>query len=137
MTDDDPLTWLQRFTPRGERSIWSQLNRDRAQELIDAGRMAPRGLEEFKRAKADGRLDAAYSPQSTADVPEDFAAALEASPAAKAFFEQVDSRNRYAILHRIQTAVKPETRARRIATFVEMLADGEALYPRRAKRRPI
>ena len=135
--DDDPQTWLQRFTPRGARSIWSQVNRDRAKELIAEGRMAPRGLSEYEAAEADGRLAAAYSPQATAEVPEDFATALEASADAKAFFEGIDSRNRYAILHRIETAKKPETRARRIATFVEMLADGEALYPRRSKRRPI
>lgn len=133
--DDDPRFSLRRFSPRGPRSLWSQINRDRAQELIAEGRMAPRGQAEFDRAQEDGRLDAAYAPQSTAEVPDDLAAALAANPAAKAFFDELDSRNRYAILHRTETAKRPETRARRIATFVDMLAAGEKLYPRRPKKR--
>jgi uncharacterized protein YdeI (YjbR/CyaY-like superfamily) len=123
-------TWFrQRFTPRRARSIWSKINRDRATALIDAGRMRPAGLREVERAQEDGRWAAAYDGQRTATVPEDLQRALDAEPAAAEAFAGLDSRNRYAILHRTQTAVKPETRARRIATFVAMLAEGRRLYP--------
>jgi uncharacterized protein YdeI (YjbR/CyaY-like superfamily) len=133
--DDDERFRLIRFTPRAPRSLWSQVNRDRAKELIAEGRMAPRGRDEFDTADEDGRLAAAYAPGSSATVPDDLAAALEAAPGAKAFFDELDSRNRYSILHRVETAKKPETRARRIATFVDMCASGEKLYPRRPKAR--
>lgn len=133
--DDDERFRLIRFTPRAPRSIWSQINRDRVKELIAEQRVAPRGRREFQQAQEDGRLDAAYAPVSSATVPEDLAAALAAVPAARAFFDGLDSRNRYSILHRVETAKKPETRARRIATFVDMLASGEKLYPRRPKAR--
>ncbi|MDQ8043348.1 MAG: YdeI/OmpD-associated family protein [Solirubrobacteraceae bacterium] len=133
--DDDERFWLQRFTPRGPRSLWSQVNRERVKQLITDKRVAPRGRREYQQAHEDGRLEAAYAPASTATVPDDLAAALAAVPAAKAFFEELDSRNRYAVLHRVQTAKLPETRARRIATFVEMLAAGEQLHPRRPKAR--
>jgi len=125
----DERFYLQRFTPRRARSIWSKRNRDFATALIEAGRMQPAGLREVERAKADGRWDAAYDAPSTATVPDDLRAALDAEPDAAAFFATLNSRNRYAILHRVQTAKKPETRARRIATFVAMLARGETLYP--------
>jgi uncharacterized protein YdeI (YjbR/CyaY-like superfamily) len=122
-------SWLQRFTPRTRRSVWSQLNRQRVGELIAQGRMRPAGLEEIEKAKADGRWDAAYAPPSTAAVPPDLAEALAAAPSAQAVFAGLDSRNRYAILHRIATARRPQTRAARIAKFVKMLENGELLYP--------
>jgi uncharacterized protein YdeI (YjbR/CyaY-like superfamily) len=121
--------WLQRFTPRKPRSKWSQVNREKVAKLIEAGRMKPAGLREVERAKADGRWDAAYEPPSTATVPDDLRAELEKNVAAREFFETLDRTNRYAILYRIQDAKKPETRARRIAKYVEMLAEGKKLYP--------
>ena len=123
-------SWLQRFTPRTRKSVWSQLNRQRVYELIEQGRMRPAGRAEIEKAKADGRWDAAYAPPSTATVPPDLAEALAAAPDAEAVFAGLDSQNRYAILHRIATARRPETRAARIATFVAMLRNGEVLYPR-------
>jgi len=125
----DESWYLQRFTPRRARSIWSKRNRDFATALIEAGEMEPAGLREVERAKADGRWDAAYDAPSTATVPDDLKAALNANPAAAEFFAGLDGRNRYAILHRVQTAKRPETRARRIETFVAMLAAGEKIYP--------
>jgi uncharacterized protein YdeI (YjbR/CyaY-like superfamily) len=125
----DDASYVQRFTPRRARSIWSKRNRDFATALIEAGRMQPAGLREVERAKADGRWEAAYDAPSTATVPDDLQAALDASPAAAAFFATLNSANRYAILHRIQTAKRPETRARRIEKFVTMLEVGETLYP--------
>jgi uncharacterized protein YdeI (YjbR/CyaY-like superfamily) len=125
----DDASYVQRFTPRRARSIWSKRNRDFATALIESGRMQPAGLREVERAKADGRWDAAYDAPSTATVPDDLQAALDASPAAAAFFATLNSQNRYAILHRVQTAKKPETRARRIEKFVTMLEAGETLYP--------
>ena len=125
----DERFYLQRFTPRRARSMWSKRNREIATALIAAGRMEPPGLREVERAKADGRWEAAYDAPSGATVPEDLQRELDANAQAAAFFATLDSRNRYAILHRIQTAKKPETRARRIATFVAMLAEGRTLYP--------
>jgi uncharacterized protein YdeI (YjbR/CyaY-like superfamily) len=126
---EDAQYFLQRFTPRTARSIWSKINRDKVLKLIDDGRMQPAGLAEIERARADGRWDAAYDAQSVATVPPDLQAALDANRKAKAFFATLDSRNRFAILFRTQGAKKPETRARRIAQFVEMLAKGEKVYP--------
>jgi uncharacterized protein YdeI (YjbR/CyaY-like superfamily) len=125
----DATHYLQRFTPRRARSIWSKRNREFAIALIDAGEMEPAGLREVERAKADGRWDAAYDAPTTATVPDDLRAALDANPAAAAFFAALDAQNRYAILHRVQTARRPETRARRIAKFVAMLAAGEKIHP--------
>ena len=125
----DERFWLQRFTPRRPRSIWSRVNRDRALALIARGEMKPAGLREVERAQADGRWEVAYEPPSTMEVPDDLRQALAANPAAEAFFATLNRTNRYAILHRIQAAKKPETRARRIATFVAMLAEGKKLYP--------
>jgi uncharacterized protein YdeI (YjbR/CyaY-like superfamily) len=125
----DDAAYVQRFTPRRARSIWSKRNRGFAEELIAAGRMQPAGLHEVERAKADGRWDAAYDAPSTATVPDDLRAALDAEPAAAELFATLNGQNRYAILHRVQTAKKPETRARRIEKFVAMLAAGETLYP--------
>lgn len=121
--------WLQRFTPRRARSKWSEVNRAKVTALMEAGRMHPAGLREVERAKSDGRWDAAYAPQSTATVPDDLAAALAADDGAREFFATLDSANRYAVLFRIQDAKRPETRARRITQFVEMLARHEQLHP--------
>jgi uncharacterized protein YdeI (YjbR/CyaY-like superfamily) len=125
----DESSWLQKFTPRGARSIWSKINREKAQALIASGQMKPAGLKAIERAKQDGRWDAAYDSSSTASVPSDFQAALESNPKANAFFATLNSTNRYAILFRIQTAKKAETRARRIQEFIAMLERHEKLYP--------
>ena len=125
----DERFWLQRFAPRRPRSIWSRVNRDKALALIARGEMKPAGLREVERAQADGRWEAAYEPPSTMTVPDDLQAALTGNPAAADFFAALDRTNRYAILHRIQTAKKPETRSRRIEAFVTMLAEGTKLYP--------
>jgi uncharacterized protein YdeI (YjbR/CyaY-like superfamily) len=125
--DDD--WFLQRFTPRRARSPWSKRNRDKAMALIEQGRMQPAGLREIERAQADGRWDAAYEGPAKATAPDDLRRALDENPAARDLFATLDSRNRYAILYRIQDAKKPETRARRIATFVAMLADGRTPHP--------
>jgi uncharacterized protein YdeI (YjbR/CyaY-like superfamily) len=125
----DERHWLQRFTPRTPRSRWSRINRDTAVELIERGEMTPAGLGEVERAQADGRWDAAYEGQGTATVPDDLRRALDENEAARAFFETLDGANRYAILYRVQDAKKPETRARRIETFVAMLSEGRKLHP--------
>lgn len=122
--------YSQRFTPRRARSIWSKRNRDIVARLIREGRMQSAGQAEIDRAKADGRWDAAYDSPANAKVPPDLAAALRKSPNAKRFFEALDGQNRYAILYRLATAKRPETRARRLATFVEMLREGRKLHPR-------
>lgn len=120
--------WLQKFTPRGPRSIWSVINREKAQQLIAGGLMKPPGLAAIERAKGDGRWDAAYDSPKNAKVPADFQAAIERSPKARDFFATLDSRNRYALLFRVQTAKRPETRARRIEQFVQLLERNEKLY---------
>lgn len=125
----DEAYWLQRFTPRGPRSRWSRINRDKAEALIAAGRMRPAGLAQVDRAKADGRWAAAYHSPATATVPDDLAAALAASPAAAEAFAALDRTNRYAILYRVEEPKKPETRARRIEKYVAMLAEGGKPYP--------
>jgi uncharacterized protein YdeI (YjbR/CyaY-like superfamily) len=125
----DEAWWLQKFTPRGSRSTWSKINREKAIGLVAAGKMMPSGLSEVERAKKDGRWERAYESQSRASVPTDLELALARNPRAKKFFAALDSRNRYAVLFRLQQAKKAETRARRIAQFVEMLAKGEKLHP--------
>jgi uncharacterized protein YdeI (YjbR/CyaY-like superfamily) len=125
---DGPTHWLKRFVPRSARSIWSKVNRDKALALVAAGRMQPAGLKEMERARADGRWEA-YDPSSTATVPPDLQAAFDANPRAAAFFASLDSKNRYAVLFRLQTAKRAETRARRVETFVAMLGRGEKLHP--------
>jgi uncharacterized protein YdeI (YjbR/CyaY-like superfamily) len=124
----DDSFWLQRFTPRGPRSKWSQINRDKADALIAAGTMRPAGLREVERARADGRWDAAYAGQKSATVPEDLAAALDADPEAAAFFATLSGANRYAILYRVQDAKRPDTRARRIEKFVAMCHNHETVH---------
>jgi uncharacterized protein YdeI (YjbR/CyaY-like superfamily) len=123
-------TWfLQRFTPRRARSRWSQINRAKAEELIERGLIQPAGLREVERAKADGRWDAAYEPVRSATVPADLRRELERNADAREFFETLNSQNRYAILYRLQDAKRPETRARRLAQFVAMLAERRKIYP--------
>lgn len=124
----DAHYWLQRFTPRRPRSLWSKINCAKALALIEAGRMQPAGQAEVDRALKDGRWEMAYDGARTASVPDDLEAALRATPKARDFFAQLDATNRYAILWRVQTAKKPETRAKRIATLVAMLADGEKIH---------
>jgi uncharacterized protein YdeI (YjbR/CyaY-like superfamily) len=125
----DDTYWLQRFTPRRRGSKWSKINCAKVGELTEAGLMQPAGQREVDAAKADGRWEAAYAGPATATVPDDLTAALAAKPRAKAAFDAANSRNRYAVLHRIQDAKKPETRARRIDKLVAMLDEGEYLYP--------
>lgn len=124
----DAHHFLQRFTPRRARSVWSKVNVEKVAALITAGRMQAPGLAQIEAAQLDGRWAQAYDGARTAVVPEDLIAALDAAPVAKAFFVTLNATNRYAILWRIQTAVKPETRARRIAQLVDMLARGETVH---------
>jgi uncharacterized protein YdeI (YjbR/CyaY-like superfamily) len=124
----DDQSWLQKFTPRGPKSIWSKINTEKAERLIAAGAMQPAGLKAVEAAKQDGRWDTAYSSQRNMSVPEDFQAALDKNKKAKTFFTTLNSANRYAILFRIQTAKKAETRAKRIRQFIQMLERGEKLH---------
>jgi uncharacterized protein YdeI (YjbR/CyaY-like superfamily) len=130
----DDRYFLQRYTLRRRTSVWSKLNRERVARLIAEERMRPAGLAEVERAKADGRWDAAYDSPKTAVVPADLATALARNARAKAAFAALDATNRYAILHRLMTAKQAATRARRITTFVTMLAAGETLHSRPATR---
>jgi len=125
----DEASWLQKFTPRGRKSIWSKINREKAEALIESKRMKPAGLKAIESAKQDGRWDAAYDSQSKAAVPDDFQAALDQNAKAKAFFATLKGGNRYAILFRIQTANKVETRTKRIEQFIAMLERGETIHP--------
>jgi len=125
---EDEKTWLQRFVPRSEKSIWSKINREKALALIAGGEMKAAGLEAIEKAKKNGRWEAAYYSPSGAVVPRDFQEALDGNARAKAFFAQLDRANRYAVLWRIQTVKKAETRARKIREFVEMLARGEKIH---------
>ncbi len=124
----DETYFLQRFTPRRARSKWSKINVAKIAELEAAGRMRPAGLAEVERAKSDGRWDAAYGGSASITVPEDLQAALDARPAAKEFFATINRTNRYAVLYRVHDAKRPETRARRIATLVDMLAEGRTIH---------
>ncbi len=121
---DDDTSYRQRFCPRRSRSVWSKRNVGYVAELLKAGRMQPEGIREVERAKADGRWARAYDGPAAAEVPADLQAALDAAPAAAEAFARLSSTNRYAILYRVQDAKRDKTRARRIAQFVEMLADG-------------
>lgn len=129
----DDQHFLQRWTPRSAKSIWSRVNRDSALRYIEEGKMQPPGLAEVERARRDGRWDAAYDGPARAAVPPDLQTALDANPAAAAFFPLLSAQNRYAILFRLQNAKKPETRAARLAKFVTMLARGETIHPQRAR----
>src|SRR5579875_2729412 len=125
----DDQFWLQKFTPRRPKSIWSKVNCEKATALIAAGRMQPAGLRQIEAAKADGRWDAAYGSQSKITIPPDFQSELDKNPQAQAFFSTLDSANRYAILFRIETAKRTETRTARIQKFIEMLSKGEKIHP--------
>ncbi len=125
----DETHFLQRFTPRRPRGRWSKINREKAEALIEAGKMRPTGLAEVEAAKADGRWEAAYEGQRTAKVPPDLQRELDANPAAAGFFASLSSANRYAIVYRLDEAKKPETRERRLRKFVAMLARGEKIHP--------
>jgi uncharacterized protein YdeI (YjbR/CyaY-like superfamily) len=125
----DEQYWLQKFTPRGKKSGWSKINRLKAEALIASGRMQAAGLIQVESARVDGRWDRAYESQSTIAVPEDLQNMLDQHPAAHAFFNALDSANRYAILYRVTTAHKPETRAARIIKLVEMLDRNEKFHP--------
>jgi uncharacterized protein YdeI (YjbR/CyaY-like superfamily) len=124
----DETYWLQKFTPRRPKSQWSQINRDKATELIQQGRMRDSGLQEIERAKQDGRWDAAYESQGRMTIPADFQQELDKNKAAQAFFEQLDSANRYAILYRLRTAQKPATRQKRILQFIAMLEEKKKIH---------
>lgn len=130
----DAVTYRQRFTPRRARSAWSKNNVVRAERLIAERRMRAAGLAAIEQAQADGRFQTAYEGQATIDVPADLSDAIAAVPRAQAMFDVLTSQNRYALILRVGQAKRPETRARRIAQFVEMLARGEAHHPQR--RRP-
>jgi uncharacterized protein YdeI (YjbR/CyaY-like superfamily) len=124
----DEFTWLQKFTPRGARSIWSAINREKAGELIRNSQMKPAGLKAIERAKENGQWAAAYDSQSKITLPDDFQTELDKNANAKAFFTTLNSVNRYAILFRLQTARKPETRAKRMRQFIVMLEKHEKLH---------
>jgi uncharacterized protein YdeI (YjbR/CyaY-like superfamily) len=124
----DERFFLQRFTPRRPRGRWSRINREKAEALIEAGRMRPAGAAEIAAAKADGRWAAAYEGQRTAKVPDDLRRELDARPAAREFFDELNSANRYAIVYRLNDAKKPETRERRLRKFVAMLERGERIH---------
>lgn len=127
----DENTYCQRFTPRRARSPWSERNVGIVARLVTEGRMHPAGVAEVERAQADGRWDAAYAGPAGIEVPADLAAALTAEPTAQAMFDILTSQNRYAVLYRIGSAKRPDTRARRIEQFVAMLARGETVYPQK------
>jgi uncharacterized protein YdeI (YjbR/CyaY-like superfamily) len=124
----DDRCWLTRFTPRKPRSKWSEINRTRALQLIEAGRMRSAGLAQIEAAKIDGRWEVAYAPASRAEVPTDLQAALDGNPKAATFFATLTGANRYAILYRIGAVKRPDTRARKIASFLAMLERGETLH---------
>jgi uncharacterized protein YdeI (YjbR/CyaY-like superfamily) len=124
----DEKHFLQRFTPRRPRGKWSRINREKVEGLIAAGMMRRAGLAEVEAAKADGRWEAAYAGQRTAEVPADLQLELNGNEAAREFFASLDSANRYAILYRLEEAKKPETRERRLRKFIGMLERGEKIH---------
>ncbi len=130
----DETTYFRRFTPRRPGSAWSRRNVEIVDRLFREGRMSPAGVEEVERAKSQGRWQAAYQGQARIDVPPDLARALADNPEASTMFGNLSARNRYSILYRVETAKKPETRARRIAEFVTMLARGETIHPQKNSR---
>jgi uncharacterized protein YdeI (YjbR/CyaY-like superfamily) len=125
----DEQFWLQKFTPRRNKSVWSRINREKVETLIAQGKMREAGLRAVEAAKADGRWERAYASQRTMAIPADFQKALDEQPEARAFFEQLNSVNRYAFLYRITTAKNPETRQKRIETFIAMLNAKQKLHP--------
>jgi len=125
----DDKYWLQKFTPRSAKSIWSKVNCGKAEALIAEGRMQPAGLRQVELAKSDGRWERAYESQSKITIPDDFQSELDKNPKAKDFFSTLDSANRYAFLFRIHAAKKPETRSAKIQKFVEMLNQQQKLHP--------
>ena len=131
----DDQYWLQKFTPRGPKSIWSKINTEKVERLIKSGEMQPAGLKAIEAAKKDGRWDAAYASQKNISIPEDFQAALDRNKKAKAFFDTLKSAERYSFLFRIQTAKKAETRAKRIQQFVEMLERNEKFHEFLARKK--
>jgi len=124
----DEQSWIQKFTPRRPRSMWSRRNRDLIERLTNSGKMRPAGLKEVEAAKADGRWDRAYDSPSKMTVPEDFLKALAKNPKAMKFFKTLNKANTYAITWRLQTAKRPETRQKRMKEFIEMLAAGKKLH---------
>jgi uncharacterized protein YdeI (YjbR/CyaY-like superfamily) len=130
----DDVWWLQRFSPRTAKSPWSKINRGKAEALIAAGTMKSPGVAEVERAKRDGRWERAYDGSRSSELPADLVAAFARNARARKFFETLDSANRYAILYRVQTAKKPETRAERITRFVALCARHETIHPRAAKK---
>ncbi|HET7902712.1 MAG TPA: YdeI/OmpD-associated family protein [Candidatus Nanopelagicales bacterium] len=133
LTRRDDTTYCVRFTPRRARSPWSQRNVRLAEQLASDGRMQPSGLAEIERAKSDGRWDKAYAGSATSEVPDDLAAALAASPRAQAMWDVLTRANRYAVIYRVQEAKRPETRARRIVQYVDMLANGDTPHPQKRR----
>jgi uncharacterized protein YdeI (YjbR/CyaY-like superfamily) len=134
----DSKRWLQRFTPRRPRSKWSRINCTAVERLHAEGRLAPAGIREMEAARRDGRWEAAYASPSAMTVPRDLQAALRRHPRARRVFEELDSRNRYAILYRLHDAKRADTRERRLQSFIHMLEAGETPYERRSRRaRPI
>ena len=129
----DDATWTVRFTPRRPRGSWSKRNVGIAERLIGEGRMRPAGLAEVEMARADGRWKAAYHGSASIGVPDDLTRALEAAPAAAAAFDALSAQNRYAILYRLTTAKRAETRARRLEQFIDMLVRGETIHPQRPR----
>jgi len=125
----DEQYWLQKFTPRGPKSLWSKVNCDKATALLASGRMQPAGIRQVELAKADGRWEAAYASQSKISIPDDFQRELDDNQKAQEFFMTLNSANRYAILFRIHTAKKSETRSARIKKIIEMLSNQQKLYP--------
>lgn len=123
----DERFWLQRFTPRGPRSKWSQINCASAERLVAAGRMRDAGHVQIQAARADGRWDAAYAPPSRATVPDDLRRALDAAPAARDFFDSLTGQRRYAFLYRLHNVKTPQARQRRIASYIELLREGRTL----------
>lgn len=129
MKSFDVQTYIQKFTPRRSRSMWSKINCEKVERLIESGAMRPTGLAEIERAKADGRWAAAYDSPSKATVPDDFQTALDNNKKAGAFFATLNKSNRYAILFRVQTAKRADTRAKRIREFIQMLENHEVIHP--------
>jgi uncharacterized protein YdeI (YjbR/CyaY-like superfamily) len=134
VTRRDTATYRVRFTPRRPRGSWSQRNVELVGQLIAAGRMQASGLAEVERAKADGRWERAYGGSASIEVPDDLSDALAASPEAQAMWDVLTRTNRFAVLYRVQEAKRPETRARRVAQYVEMLSRGDTPHPQ--ARRP-